>query len=75
MAQTCRPKGGSTAFVLTLAAYAEDKKGNQTEIAFFANDLNTMEQLKLSNSMNSFQLKFLTDEGFRMRLKKELSES
>lgn len=67
-------KGGSTAFVLTLAAYAEDKKGNQTEIAFFANDLNTMEQLKLSNSMNSFQLKFLTDEGFRIRLKKELSE-
>lgn len=67
-------KGGSTAFVLTLAAYAEDKKGNQTEIAFFANDLNKMEQLKLSNSMNSFQLKFLTDEGFRMRLKKELSE-
>lgn len=67
-------KGGSTAFVLTLAAYAEDKKGNKTEIAFFANDLNTMEQLKLSNSMNSFQLKFLTDEGFRMRLKKELYE-
>lgn len=62
-------KGGSTAFVLTLAAYAEDKEGNQTEIALFANDLNTMEQIKLSNSMNSFQLKFLTDDKFRKRLK------
>ncbi|QTB26873.1 serine hydrolase [Lysinibacillus sphaericus] len=67
-------KGGSTAFVLTLAAYAKDKEGNQTEIAFFANDLNTMEQIKLSTSMNSFQLKFLTDEKFRMRLQSELSE-
>ncbi|WKT76320.1 serine hydrolase [Lysinibacillus fusiformis] len=66
-------KGGSTAFVLTLAAYAEDKEGNQTEIAFFANDLNTMAQIKLSNSMNSFQLKFLTDEKFRVRLQRELS--
>ncbi|WGT40367.1 serine hydrolase [Lysinibacillus sp. 1 U-2021] len=67
-------KGGSTAFVLTLAAYAEDKDGNQTEIAFFANNLNTMEQIKLSNSMNSFQLKFLTDDKFRKRLKEEFSE-
>ncbi|MEK5433608.1 serine hydrolase [Lysinibacillus sp. FSL R7-0073] len=67
-------KGGSTAFVLTLAAYAEDKEGNQTEIAFFANDLKTMEQIKLSTSMNSFQLKFLTDEKFRVRLQRELSE-
>jgi len=67
-------KGGATAFVLTLAAYAEDKEGKQTEIVFFANDLNTMEQMKLSNSMNSFQLKFLTDEKFRMRLKTELFE-
>lgn len=67
-------KGGSTAFVLTLAAYAEDKDGNQTEIAFFANNLNTMEQIKLSNSMNSFQLKFLTDDKFRKHLKEEFSE-
>lgn len=67
-------KGGSTAFVLTLAAYAEDKEGNQTEIAFFANNLNTLEQIKLSNSMNSFQLRFLTDDKFRKRLKKEFSE-
>ncbi|MEK5233781.1 serine hydrolase [Lysinibacillus sp. FSL K6-0232] len=67
-------KGGSTAFILAMAAYAEDKEGNQTEIAFFTNNLTTMEQIKLSNSINSFQLKFLTDDQFRIRLKKELSQ-
>ncbi|MGY3185841.1 serine hydrolase [Lysinibacillus sp. TE18511] len=67
-------KGGSTAFVLTLAFYAEDKDGNQTEMAFFANNLNTIEQTKLTKNMNGFQLKFLKDEKFRMQLKKELSE-
>ena len=66
-------KGGSTAFVLTLAAYTEDKDGNQTEIAFFANNLNRIEQTKLSKNMNSFQLKFLTDEKFRLHVQKELS--
>ncbi|MGA3676568.1 serine hydrolase [Lysinibacillus agricola] len=67
-------KGGSTAFVLTLAFYAKDKDGNQTEIAFFANNLNTIEQVKLSKNINGFQLKFLKEEKFRMQLKKELSE-
>jgi len=67
-------KGGSTAFVLTLAAYTKDKEGNQTEIAFFANNLNRIEQTKLSKNMNSFQLKFLTDEKFRLHLQKELSQ-
>ncbi|MEX3747819.1 serine hydrolase [Lysinibacillus xylanilyticus] len=67
-------KGGSTAFVLTLAFYAKDKDGNQTEIAFFANNLNMIEQAKLSKNLNGFQLKFLKEEKFRMQLKKELSE-
>lgn len=67
-------KDGSTAFVLTQAFYAKDKDGNQTEIAFFANNLNTIEQGKLSKNMNGFQLKFLKDEKFRMQRKKELSE-
>ena len=66
-------KEGSTAFILTIAAYAEDKEGNQTEITFFANNLTPKEQIKLSKSMNSFQLKFLKDDVFRMRLTQELS--
>ncbi len=67
-------KSGSTAFVLTLAAYTTDKEGNPTEIAFFANNINRIEQTKLSKNMNSFQLKFLTDEKFRLHLQKELSQ-
>lgn len=67
-------KGGSTAFVLTQAFYAKDKDGNQTEIAFFANNLSTIEQAKLSKNMNNFLLKFLTNEEFRLHIKKELSQ-
>lgn len=66
-------KGGSTAFILTIAMYATDKERNQTEIAFFANDLNTLEKAKLSRNMNGFQLKILKDSKFRTHIKKELS--
>ncbi|MEK4446130.1 hypothetical protein N1I81_09440 [Bacillus sp. FSL M8-0052] len=66
-------KGGSTAFILTIAMYATDKERNQTEIAFFANDLNTLEIARLSRNMNGFQLKFLKDSKFRTHIKKELS--
>lgn len=66
-------KGGSTAFVLTSAMYAIDKDGNQTEFAFFSNDLTHIEQTKLSNNINGFHLKFLKDGEFRKRVKEELS--
>lgn len=64
-------KGGSTAFVLTVSMYAEDKEGNRTEMAFFADDLSQWEQFKLQQKMNSFQLKLLTDPSFRKRIAKE----
>ncbi len=57
-----------------MAMYATDQEGNQTELAFFANDLSTMEQIKLSKNMNAFQLKFLTDEDFRKKVKKVWSQ-
>lgn len=66
-------KGGSTAFIITKAMYATDKDGNRAELAFFANDLTSIEQVKLSKNMNAFQLKFLKDEEFRKHIKKELS--
>lgn len=66
-------KGGSTVFVLTMAMYATDKERNQTEMAFFANDLTTIEQAKLSRNLNGFKLKFLQDADFRNRLKNELA--
>lgn len=66
-------KGGSTAFILTVSMYATDQKGNQTELAFFANDLSLVEQQKLSRNMNSFQLKFLKEPEFRQYVKQELA--
>lgn len=66
-------KGGSTAFVLTMAMYATDREGNQTEFAFFANDLTLIEQTKLSRVLNEFQLKFLRDTEFQKLVKSELA--
>ena len=47
-------KGGSTAFVLTLATYARTMSDNRTELVFFFNDLTTKESIKLEMFMNDF---------------------
>jgi len=65
-------KGGSTAFVLTKAFYATDKKGNTTELAYFFNDLEFLENTRLQRSMNEFELKILTSKEFRDKIKTEL---
>jgi D-alanyl-D-alanine carboxypeptidase len=67
-------KGGSTAFVLTKALYATDKKGNKTELAYFLNNLNTLEMTRLQMSMNEFELKILTNKEFRETIKTKLTE-
>lgn len=65
-------KGGSTEFVLTKATYATDKKGNTTELAYFFNDLESIENIRLQGSMNEFELKILTDKEFRDKIEREL---
>ena len=65
-------KGGSTAFVLTKAFYATDKKGNKTELAYFFNDLDFLENTRLQGSMNEFELKILTNKEFRNKINSEL---
>ncbi len=67
-------KGGSTAFVLTKALYATDKKGNKTELAYFMNDLGSLENKRLQMSMNEFELKILTNSEFREEVKSKLKE-
>lgn len=61
-------KGGSTSYVLTEAIYATDKHGARTELALFFNDLGTMESMKLTASLNEFELKLLKDEAFRNKV-------
>jgi len=67
-------KGGSTAFVLTKALYATDKKGNKTELAYFINDLDIIENTRLQMSMNEFELKVLTSKEFREEVMSILKE-
>jgi D-alanyl-D-alanine carboxypeptidase len=62
-------KGGSTIFVLTKDLYATLKNGTRIELAYFFNDLSQVENLQLQSWMNDFELKILTDESFRKRMK------
>lgn len=66
-------KGGSTAFVLTIALYAQDNEGNKTELAFFANDLTYVQQQKLQNNIYPFILKLLKDKEYKQFVIDELS--
>ncbi len=56
-------KGGSTMFVLTKTMYATLKSGNRIELSYFLENLNKDEVQQLSQEMNNFELKVLTDEA------------
>jgi D-alanyl-D-alanine carboxypeptidase len=60
-------KGGSTAFVLTDAIYATDKEGNRTELAIFFNNLDEIQAMKLSTSLNTFEVELLKNADFRSK--------
>lgn len=62
-------KGGSTMFVLTKDLYATLKDGTKIEMAYFFNNLSQQENIKLQSWMNEFELRVLTDENFRSRIK------
>ncbi len=62
-------KGGSTIFVLTKALYATLKDGTKIEMAYFFNDLTGLENYKLQGWMNDFDLKVLSDDAFRKKIK------
>ncbi len=66
-------KGGSTAFVLTRTLYATEIAGDKTELVYFFNELNFVEQQRLQMSINDFELQVLTDADFREELKKKFN--
>lgn len=66
-------KGGSTAFVLTDAIYATDKKSNKIEMAIFLDDLGIFESMVMNKSLNSFVARTLNSQEFREEIQKELS--
>lgn len=61
-------KGGSTAFVFTMAMYATSKKGTQTELAYFFDDLSMWESLLLQAAANEFHLAILRSPATRNKM-------
>lgn len=66
-------KGGSTAFILNDALYAEDLDGNKTEIVLFTDQLNLWENIMIGHNMNSFIGNIIGDETYREEVKQELN--
>lgn len=74
--QSLGAKGGSTAFVLTYALYATDKKGDKTRLVFFFNDLTPLEGQFLQTMLTEFQQKVLSgDEKAQQELLTTLTPS
>ncbi|WP_311081476.1 serine hydrolase [Paenibacillus polymyxa] len=65
-------KGGSTAYVLTLAMYATDKEGHTTELAVFFNDLDPSTNASFPKMINDFKKRLLHDESFRKELNRRI---
>ena len=68
-------KGGSTAFVLNDAMYAEDHNGDKTEVVILTDDLNFWQAILIGHNMNSFESQLLGSEDYRLKVQKELTES
>ena len=66
-------KGGSTAFILNDAMYAEDHNGDKFEIVLLTDELNIWQQTLISHNLNSFESKLLGSEDYRLQVQKELS--
>ena len=59
MMQYCGYKGGSTAFVLTMAMYGTSKENKQIAFAYFLNNLTPEEQQQLQSNVGNFNLELL----------------
>jgi len=67
-------KGGSTAFVLNNALYAEDHDGNRIEMVLLMDDLNDWNGMLLRENMNSFETKLLESEDYRQEVQEEFTD-
>lgn len=68
-------KGGSTAFILNDAMYAEDLSGNKNEIVILMNDLNMWQSFMLGQNLNSFESNLLGSAEYREKVQQEISGS
>lgn len=66
-------KGGSTAFVLNQALYAEDHDGNTFELVLFTDDLSLWQSFKISRNYDKFINKMFDEPEYWKDVKKALS--
>lgn len=67
-------KGGSTAFIVNDAMYAENHNGDKIEMVIFTDDLSLWQGMLIRNNLNSFESKLLGNEEYRLKIVKELSD-
>lgn len=65
-------KGGSTAFVLNQAMYAEDHEGNTYEIILFTDDLTLWQGFQMGKNHNEFLRKMFDDPGYWEKVQERL---
>ncbi|WP_438297382.1 serine hydrolase [Sporosarcina sp. FA15] len=65
-------KGGSTAFVLNDALYAEYHNGDKIEIVLMTDDLNFWQGMLVGKNMHLFESKLLESEDFRDEVQRKL---
>lgn len=68
-------KGGSTAFILNDALYAETLVGEKIEIVIFTDQLNLWQSLMLGHQLNSFEENVISSEEYRLKVKETLEDS
>lgn len=68
-------KGGSTAWVITMAMYATKVNDAQLQLVLLANCDDMHRQKKLQRTIHRFIGKFITDARFREQVKKSLEKS
>lgn len=66
-------KGGSTAFILNDALYAENHNGDKIEMVILTDDLSLWQGMLMQNNMKSFESKLFGSEDYRLKVQKELS--
>ncbi|MFD1066163.1 serine hydrolase [Oceanobacillus locisalsi] len=67
-------KGGSTAFVLNQAVYAEDADGNRLEMVLFTNDLHLSELETVTMQVQALTDKLINEKDFREEVRERLTE-
>ncbi len=65
-------KGGSTAFILNDALYAENHDGDQVEVVILIGELNPWKGLLIRRNLNSFESKLLGSSKYREQVQEEL---